>query len=108
LSQSDHNAIYRAAGNAAAEAISDVAIGERYWAKDGVFMDSSARRKLCFLLRLPLSLREKATDLARHEGISLNHFIGLAVAEKISRMEQIQSPVVHPSRPLSQFPNRLH
>jgi hypothetical protein len=29
----------------------------------------------------------QATELARLEGISLNHFISLAVAEKISRME---------------------
>jgi len=29
----------------------------------------------------------QATELARMEGISLNHFISLAVAEKISRME---------------------
>lgn len=45
-------------------------------------------RKNSFLLRLPLSLREQAASLARTEQISLNHFISLAVAEKLSRMER--------------------
>ena len=49
-------------------------------------MDQEQRRKQSFLLRLPLSVREQATQLAREEGTSLNHFISLAVAEKISRM----------------------
>ena len=46
-------------------------------------------RKNSFLLRLPLSLREQATNTARNEQVSLNHFISLAVAEKISRMERM-------------------
>jgi hypothetical protein len=33
-------------------------------------------------------MRQQANDLAQSEGLSLNHFISLAVAEKISRMEQ--------------------
>lgn len=45
------------------------------------------KRVLSFPLRLSPSVRMQATDLARLEGISLNHFISLAVAEKISRME---------------------
>jgi hypothetical protein len=45
------------------------------------------KRVLSFPLRLCPSVRHQATDLARQEGISLNHFISLAVAEKISRME---------------------
>lgn len=32
-------------------------------------------------------MRQQANDLAHSEGLSLNHFISLAVAEKISRME---------------------
>jgi|HubBroStandDraft_5_1064220.scaffolds.fasta_scaffold96915_2 hypothetical protein len=41
-----------------------------------------------FPLRLAKSLRESAKALAEREGISLNHFISLAVAEKVSRIEQ--------------------
>ena len=39
-------------------------------------------------LRLARSLKAAATLVAEREGISLNHFISLAVAEKISRIEQ--------------------
>jgi hypothetical protein len=57
-------------------------------AKDGAsLMDGVLRRKQCFLLRLPNSLREQASQLAREEGVSLNYFIGLALTEKISRMQ---------------------
>jgi HicB-like protein involved in pilus formation len=41
-----------------------------------------------FPLRLARSLRESAKALAERDGISLNHFISLAIAEKISRLEQ--------------------
>ncbi len=51
-------------------------------------MSLEYKRKQSFPLRLSLSLRQQANDLAHSEGISLNHFISLAVAEKISRMEQ--------------------
>ncbi|QHS50416.1 hypothetical protein [Edaphobacter sp. 12200R-103] len=51
-------------------------------------MSLEYKRKQSFPLRLSLSLRQQANDLAHAEGISLNHFISLAVAEKISRMEQ--------------------
>jgi predicted HicB family RNase H-like nuclease len=37
-------------------------------------------------LRLPESLHEKARELAEREGISLNQFIALAVAEKMSAL----------------------
>lgn len=53
-------------------------------------MDSNTKRKQSFLLRLPLSTRERAVELAQQEGTSLNHFIALAVAEKISRMERTE------------------
>ena len=45
------------------------------------------KRALSFPLRLCPSTRQQATKLAQHDSISLNHFISLAVAEKISRME---------------------
>ena len=40
-----------------------------------------------FPLRLAKSLKEAANHMAQREGISLNHFISLAVAEKVSRIE---------------------
>ena len=39
-----------------------------------------------FPLRLPASTRTQASEFASSEGISLNQFITLAVAEKIERM----------------------
>jgi hypothetical protein len=54
-------------------------------------MDQEQRRKQSFLLRLPISVREQATMMAREEGTSLNHFISLAVAEKLSRMANATS-----------------
>jgi predicted HicB family RNase H-like nuclease len=44
-----------------------------------------------FPLRLARSLREAANLVARREGISLNHFISLAVAEKVSRIGQVSA-----------------
>jgi hypothetical protein len=40
-----------------------------------------------FPLRLSPSVRTQANQLARQEGLSMNHFISLALAEKLSRME---------------------
>ncbi len=40
-----------------------------------------------FPLRLPFSIRRQADDLAQKDGLSLNQFISLAVAEKITRLE---------------------
>ncbi|MBB5344350.1 toxin-antitoxin system HicB family antitoxin [Tunturibacter empetritectus] len=51
-------------------------------------MTQEYKRHQSFPLRLSPSIREQANDLAHLEGISLNHFISLAIAEKISRMEQ--------------------
>lgn len=50
--------------------------------------DKEKKRPGSFPLRLPLSMRYRATDLAHREGLSLNQFISLAVAEKITRLEQ--------------------
>jgi hypothetical protein len=41
-----------------------------------------------FPLRLPFSIRRQANDLAQQDGLSLNQFISLAVAEKITRLER--------------------
>ena len=38
-------------------------------------------------VRLPDSLREKASDLAEEEGISMNQLVMLAVSEKITRLD---------------------
>ena len=51
-------------------------------------MNVDIKRKQSFLLRLPLSIREQASQIAQADGTSLNHFISLAVAEKLSRMDQ--------------------
>jgi hypothetical protein len=45
------------------------------------------KRSGSFTLRLPPTTRIQATDLAHREGLSLNQFISIAVAEKITRME---------------------
>jgi hypothetical protein len=49
--------------------------------------DEYCRRQI-FPLRLSPSMRHQANELAHREGISLNHFVSLAIAEKITRMEQ--------------------
>ena len=52
-------------------------------------MGNSERKRLgSFPLRLPTSMRLVANDMAQKEGLSLNQFISLAVAEKITRLEQ--------------------
>jgi hypothetical protein len=51
-------------------------------------MSQEYKRHQSFPLRLSPSIRQQANDLAHLDGISLNHFISLAVAEKVSRMEQ--------------------
>jgi hypothetical protein len=50
--------------------------------------DKEKKRPGSFPLRLPVSMRFRAVDLAHQEGLSLNQFISLAVAEKITRLEQ--------------------
>lgn len=51
-------------------------------------MQKENARPGSFPLRLPHSMRRQANDLAHREGLSLNQFISLAVAEKITRLEQ--------------------
>lgn len=50
-------------------------------------MSESKNPRVGFPLRLSASVRARAQLLATRDGISLNHFISLAVAEKISRLE---------------------
>jgi hypothetical protein len=45
-----------------------------------------------FVLRLPLSIHHEAEKLADLEGTSLNQFITLAIAEKLTRIENMQKP----------------
>jgi predicted HicB family RNase H-like nuclease len=45
-----------------------------------------------FPLRLPRSLRAAAQLMAERDGISLNYFISLAIAEKVERVEQEKAP----------------
>lgn len=49
-------------------------------------------RPLSFPLRLPFSTRRQAIEIAQREGLSLNQFISLAVAEKITRLERTSWP----------------
>ncbi|GGH06392.1 toxin-antitoxin system HicB family antitoxin [Silvibacterium dinghuense] len=53
-------------------------------------MADEYKRHHCFPLRLSPTMRQQAINLAEREGISLNHFITLAVAEKITRLEHVQ------------------
>jgi predicted HicB family RNase H-like nuclease len=48
-------------------------------------MNIDEKRRMTFPLRLAISMKEMANILAQKDGVSLNHFISLAVAEKISR-----------------------
>lgn len=60
------------------------------------------KRALTYPLRLCPSIRAQAEALAKQDGISLNHFISLAVAEKLSRMEHDSWIHAHP------IPPKLH
>ncbi|MFN8492191.1 MAG: toxin-antitoxin system HicB family antitoxin [Caldilineaceae bacterium] len=40
-----------------------------------------------YALRLPKSLKEAVVEVAKRDGISINQFIALAVAEKLSALE---------------------
>jgi hypothetical protein len=46
------------------------------------------RPRVAYLLRFPSSLKLAAETAAEREGVSLNQFIVLAVAEKVARIEQ--------------------
>jgi hypothetical protein len=52
------------------------------------FVTDEKKQYISFPLRLAASLKRRAATLANEEGISLNHFIVRAVAEKISRLRE--------------------
>jgi hypothetical protein len=59
-----------------------------FWLTSGISdMADESKLRRSFPLRLSLSMRRQANDFAHREGISLNQFIMLAIAEKIGRME---------------------
>ena len=51
-------------------------------------MSLGEKHRTAFPLRLPASIKNMANLLALKDGVSLNYFITVAVAEKISRLEQ--------------------
>jgi hypothetical protein len=55
--------------------------------KKGTLMNRDDKRRMTYPLRLAASLRDTANQLAQRDGVSLNHFISIAVAEKISRLD---------------------
>jgi hypothetical protein len=62
-------------------------------------------QRIGFPLRLAASLKDRAKLLATRDGVSLNHFINLAVAEKVSRLEvaivQEDFSHKHPTAPVN-------
>ncbi|WP_109489261.1 hypothetical protein [Occallatibacter savannae] len=55
-------------------------------------MSREISHPISFPLRLPFSTRRQAIEIAQREGLSLNQFISLAVAEKITRLEHTAWP----------------
>jgi hypothetical protein len=51
-------------------------------------VDNERKTPAIFSLRLAASLRELAKAMADRDGISLNQFINMAVAEKIARIQE--------------------
>jgi predicted HicB family RNase H-like nuclease len=51
-------------------------------------MNVDTKKNNSFPLRLPRTMRKQVDKLADCDGISVNHFISLALAEKISRLER--------------------
>jgi predicted HicB family RNase H-like nuclease len=50
-------------------------------------MISKKQKSNAFPLRLPLTLRRQVEELASKEGISINQFISLALAERVILLE---------------------
>jgi hypothetical protein len=48
------------------------------------------KKGICFPLRLPSTMRAELEAQANKEGISINQFIVMAVAEKITRIDMRQ------------------
>jgi predicted HicB family RNase H-like nuclease len=49
---------------------------------------TAEKQPRAFILRLPASTHLQAIEVAADEGVSLNQFINLAVAEKLARLEK--------------------
>jgi hypothetical protein len=49
-----------------------------------------------FPLRLPTTTRIQANELASLDGVSLNQFITIAVAEKITRLQSAENELAQP------------
>lgn len=50
-------------------------------------MTNGAKKGQCYALRLPPTVRAELENVANREGISINQFIAMAVAEKIIQFE---------------------
>jgi hypothetical protein len=61
-------------------------------------VSESNKRRTSYPLRLAASLKHRAQFLANQDRVSLNHFISLAVAERISRLE-VAGKKDFPSKP---------
>ena len=53
------------------------------------------KKTSAFPLRLPASLKEAAAAISRDEGTSLNQFVSVAVAEKVSAMKTAEFFAAH-------------
>ncbi len=62
-------------------------------------MSDDEKQRVGFALRLAASLKDRAKLLAGRDGISLNHFISQAVAEKIERLRTMGSSSETGSQP---------
>ncbi len=74
-------------------------------------MSDGTKLRRSFPLRLSLSMQRQANDLARLEGLSLNQFIMLAIAEKIGRMEHatwLKEMAKHEVAAAPAHPSSLH
>ena len=62
-----------------------------------------------YSLRLPISVKEAVADEAKRDGISMNQFIMLAVAEKLAALETARFFVERSERAdMEQFRRTLH
>jgi HicB family len=66
--------------------------GDRLSRARFVLLNDDENKRISFPLRLAASLKRRAELLASRDGVSLNHFISLALAEKISRLRAESSP----------------
>jgi hypothetical protein len=59
-------------------------------------VSDSEKRRISIPLRLSASLRDHAEALAREDGVSLNHFTNVALAEKLSDSKPRWREETHP------------